>query len=82
MHVLQRPDWYGEPKELGDLFRLSRNGRSARAALWSHQLGWEIRVLVGRQLETVRSQVCRSQDEVLGTAEQWEATMIAQGWRR
>lgn len=82
LHVLQRANWYGEPKELGDLFRLTKSGCTARASVWSHQLGWELRLLVGRQFETVRSQVCRSQDEVIGTAEQWEADMIAQGWQR
>lgn len=78
--VLQWPDWYGEPKELGDLFRLTKNRPEARASVWTHQLGWEVRLLGGRQLEAVRSQVCRSQDEILATDEDWRASMTAQGW--
>jgi hypothetical protein len=27
-----------------------------------------------------RSQVCRSQDEVLDTADQWKAAMLEKGW--
>jgi hypothetical protein len=27
-----------------------------------------------------RSQVCRTQDEVLDTTEQWKAAMIEKGW--
>jgi hypothetical protein len=77
--VLQRLTWHGEPKELGDLFRLTKN-RQARAVLFTHQLGWEIRLLVGSQAELARSQVCRTQDEVLTTGETWRAALQAEGW--
>ena len=80
-HVLQRPHWYGESKELGDLFRFTKNRRTARAALFSHQLGWRLRLLVGRQQETVQTQVCRTEDEVLTTGETWKAAMKEKGWR-
>ena len=45
LQVLQRPNWHGTPIELGDLFRLQKNRREARAALFTHQLGWEVRAL-------------------------------------
>ena len=51
LQVLQRPNWaQGTPIQLGDLFRLHKNRRGTRAALFAHQLGWEIRLLVGSQL--------------------------------
>lgn len=81
IEVLQRFVWDRGPQELGDLFRLSKRGREARAALWTHQLGWEVRLLLGRSGEVTRTQVCRSQDEVLDTGEQWKAAMIAEGWQ-
>jgi hypothetical protein len=37
-------------------------------------------LFVGRQSDIVRSQVCRTQDEVLTTGEQWKAAMIDKGW--
>ena len=55
LQVLQRPNWHATPIELGDLFRLQKNRREARAALFTHQLGWEVRLLIGSQLE-VRTQ--------------------------
>ena len=79
--VLQRPNWHGTPVELGDLFRLHKNRREARAALFTHQFGWEVRLLVGSQLEVVRTQVCRDQEEVLRTGEQWKQATIENGWR-
>ena len=51
LQVLQRPDWHGTPIGLGDLFRLHKNRREARAALFTHQFGWEVRLLIGSQLE-------------------------------
>jgi hypothetical protein len=56
LEVLQRPHWHGTPIELGDLFLLYKNRREARAALFTHQLGWGGRLLVGSQLEAVQTQ--------------------------
>ena len=65
---------------LGDLFRLHKNRREARAALFTHQLGWEVRLLVGSQLEVVQTQVCRDQDDVLTAGEMWKTAMVEKGW--
>ena len=54
MHVLQRLEWYGEPTELGDLFRPTKNRCSARGVLLSHQFGWELRLLIGAQDESFK----------------------------
>ena len=73
--------WNSTPKELGDLFILHKNRRTARAVICTSQWGWEMQLLVGSQLEVVQTQVCRSQDEVFDTGEQWRAAMIEKGWR-
>lgn len=78
--VLQRPEWHGSPVQLGELFVLTKNNRQARCVLQTHQFGWEVRLFVGAQLEVVQSQVCRTQDDVLATGEQWKAAMLAKGW--
>jgi hypothetical protein len=39
-----------------------------------------VRLLVGTQLEAVQTQVCRSQEEVFTTGEQWKAAMMEKGW--
>ena len=82
IQVLQRPDWHGEPFAVGDLFLLHKDkcGEPIEAAcrLVTHQLGWELRLEIAGSLQ--RSEVCRSQDEVLDTSEQWKAAMIEKGW--
>jgi hypothetical protein len=80
LQVLQRPDWHGTPRDVGELFVLKKNRRTARAALFTHQLGWEVRLMVGAQEEIVRTQVCRSQEEVLRTGEEWKKKMADEGW--
>lgn len=81
LQVLQRPYWHGTPIALGDLFILHRNRREAEAVLFTHQLGWEVRLLIGAQQEVVQTQVCRTQEEELTTGEQWKAAMGEKGWR-
>ena len=81
LNVLQSPDWHGTPRELGDLFILLKDRREARAFLVTHQLGWEVRLLIGTQLEAVQTQVCRSREEVFDCGERWEAAMMEKGWR-
>ena len=78
--ILQRCAWNGSPTELGELFIVTKNNRTARCVLLNHQFGWEVRLFVGHQVEIVQSQVCRTQDEVLATGEQWKAAMSEKGW--
>lgn len=54
-----------------------KGGRTATCALFSHQFGWELRLTVG---ELLRSQVCRSTDEVLRVQEEWRAALAAVGY--
>lgn len=62
VQVLQRPHWSGTPVDVGELFILHKNRREAKCLLLRHQFGWELRLVIGSQLEIVQTQVCRSQD--------------------
>jgi hypothetical protein len=53
----QRENWNGHPVELGDAWTLRKGTKVARCVLVSHQLGWELRLMVGE----LRSQVCGRQ---------------------
>lgn len=76
--VLQRLTWSGTPKDLGELFILRKSGREAVCKLTTHQFGWELRLEVAGELR--RSCVCRSQEEVFSTGEEWKAAMVEKGW--
>ncbi len=80
--ALQRPDWQGNPLKQGELFRVHKDRGERRieavAELWTHQLGWELRLMIAGDLH--RSEVCRSQDDVLTTGEQWKAALVEKEW--
>lgn len=81
--VPQRPDWREPPAMLGEGWSLRKgvcgHPRQAVCELWSHQLGWELRLVIdGGDLR--RSQVVRSNDEILTVGEQWKAAMVGRGW--
>jgi hypothetical protein len=44
----------------------------------SHLFGWELRL--GADGELIASQVCRNNEHVLTTQEQWKKAMIEKGW--
>ena len=54
-----------------------RGDKFARCILVSHELGWELRLMT---TDLLRSQVCKSSDEVLDTHERWKAAMLGKGW--
>jgi hypothetical protein len=76
---VQRPFWTGEGVYLGDVFRLFK-GRSkfARAALSSHQFGWELKLLINDDVR--QTQVCRSHEDIEATADRWKAAFYQEGW--
>lgn len=79
--ILQRPDWHGDPKEMAELFALAKgNNRRVRCVIFTHQFGFELRLLFGSKAELLRSQVCRTDDEVLTTGEQWKTGLREKGW--
>ncbi len=83
LQVLRTPQLARHTIELGDLFCLQKNRREARVALFSHQFGWEVRLLIGSgsQLEVVQTQACRDQEQVLTTGEEWKNAVVKKGWR-
>ena len=78
--ILQRVNWHGTAIGLGELFILHKNRREAKAVLFTHQLGWEVRLIIGAQAEVAQTQVCRTQEEVFSTGEAWRQGMIEKGW--
>ena len=74
----QRENWEGHPVDLGDAWVLCKGNKVARCSLVSHPLGWALRLIT---TDLVRSQVCRSSEEVLNTHEAWKAAaMLETGW--
>jgi hypothetical protein len=84
INVLQREHWSGQAVLLDTPWQLHKPGcgraREAVCGLWSHQLGWELRLMIDGSI-LQRSQVCRSPAEAIATHEQWKAAMVGHGWQ-
>ena len=74
----QREHWDGDPIELGDGWTLHKGEKVARCILVTHPLGWDLRLMAS---DLLRSQVCRSSEEILNTHETWKRAMVEKGWR-
>jgi hypothetical protein len=73
----QRADWWNRShEELRVLYEHTKGNAHARCALWSHQLGWEVRLTIEGSL--IRSRVTRSIDEAMTSREEWEAAMLSE----
>ena len=83
MNTPQREHWSGQPGELTEAWRLRKLGcgpaKEAVCRLLSHQFGWELRLEANGEL--IGSQVCRNNEQVLTTQEQWKKAMVEKGWR-
>jgi hypothetical protein len=74
--------WNGTAINAGDFWTIHKQSdcraREARCEVWTHQFGWELRLLIDGELQ--RSQVARSTPEWLNAAEEWKAALLAKGW--
>ena len=69
----QRENWNGHPVALGDAWVIRKGEKVARCTLVTHPLGWELALFT---TDLVRTQVCRSTEEILKTHEEWKKAMI------
>lgn len=52
--------------------------RAASCDVFSHQLGWELRLMIGAEL--VQSRVVRSEPDLDATATEWREALWVNGW--
>ena len=69
----------GGQRKLGDVFVLSKGKRQATCELWSHPIGWELRMKAAGRL--LAAKVCRTREDVFDVYDEWKATMMSSGWR-
>jgi hypothetical protein len=67
--LIPRREHFTRAERLSPAWTLMKDGRTATCEVWSHEFGFELRVLVGSEL--VQSAVCRSQDDLIRVQEEW-----------
>jgi hypothetical protein len=76
----RRANWHADDPQqrLRPAFRLWKKDRAAICEVFSHPLGWELRLMVGQEL--VRFRVVRTEPELNATAIEWRDAMRIKGW--
>ncbi len=77
--VLQRAFWTGIPMDLGIWWILRKKGHDAVCRMFSHPLGWELRLDCDGEM--TRTAQCRSQEEILATEAEWRTWLRQPGWQ-
>jgi hypothetical protein len=77
MQWLQR-QWDGTPRELATWFEMRKHRKRARCAIWTHLLGWELRLTAANEL--IQTQVFRDQTALLDAVDEWKTRIREKGW--
>jgi hypothetical protein len=67
-------------EDVGTLWTMHRREHSARCALIALRHGWEVRVLMGR--DVLLEERCERADEAFSVAELWRTRMVRDGWHQ
>jgi len=69
------------PRELGNVWVAFNETRRLVCTLFTHGLGWELRLMVMGGM-FIRREVCTTQTQVFEMADQWKQDAVARGWRQ
>jgi len=70
---------FSKPELLSPGWTLVKGPRRAECQVWSHVLGFELRLSVSGD-PLPRTHVCKSQEELVATQEEWREALEAKGW--
>ena len=76
--IPQREHFIG-PELLSPAWTLRKGTRFATCEVWSHQFGFELRLMIDDD-DLPRTQTCTSQEDLIRVQEEWRAALAATGW--
>jgi hypothetical protein len=77
---VRRREFFTEPERLSPVWMVRKGQRAAECSIWTHPLGFELRLSVGDEL--LRSEVIRDQDALIRVQEAWRQALEAKGWTK
>ena len=76
---IEIPEWDGKAKEAGEVWRLRKGKKEAVCTLWSHPMGGQARVTVGKELWRYEALVDATALKEL--ALEWRWQFEEKGWK-
>ena len=79
--LIPQREHFNGPERLSPGWTLTKGQKRAMCEVWSHVLGFELRLsITGDPLP--RTHVCRSQQELIATQDEWRGALEAKGWTK
>lgn len=72
------PMYDGQPREYNLIWTMTKGGKTARCAMWTHPIGAELRVSVGGEL--VNSEARRDILALVDMSVEWQKQFHDKGW--
>jgi len=74
----QKAFWSGPQERLATAWTLFHQHRTAECAMWSHPLGWELRLTVNGSM--IQTQITHSYKQVVEAGTAWRRMFRDAGW--
>lgn len=77
--LIPQREHFAGAEQLSPGWTLQKGQRRATCTIWSHQFGFELRLAISGD-SLPRTQVCRTQEDLVALQEHWRAALEATGW--
>jgi hypothetical protein len=72
---------FTKAERIAPVWTLEKDGRQADCSLWSHVLGYELRLSVSDD-PLPRTRVCKDTKELVTVQDEWRQSLESRGWTK
>jgi hypothetical protein len=77
--LIPQREHFSGPQQLSPAWTLWKSQRSAACTIWSHEFGFEVRLVISGD-SLPRTEVCRRHEDMMAAQEAWRAALEGKGW--
>jgi hypothetical protein len=81
MKLIPQREHFAGAELLSPAWTLWKGQRSAACTVWSHEFGFELRLVVSGDPLT-RTEVCRRQEDLIAAQDAWRAALESKSWTK
>jgi hypothetical protein len=77
--LIPQREHFAGAEQLSPAWTLTKRKARAECTVWSNQFGFELRLLITGD-DLPRTQVVRTQEELIRVQDEWRTALVARGW--
>lgn len=81
MTLFPQREHFNGPELLSPAWTVTKGFATAACTVWSNQFGFELRLVITGD-DMPRTQVVRTQEDLIRVQEEWRAALEARGWAK